>query len=137
MSPFRLLCYCRPRATFPPMPRSHLATPAASPPHALLKRRRCCPTARCWWRGDIMAAAILAARNYTTRPAGLGVAPAASPPHATNPRRRCCPTARCWWQGDLVLAALLAARHCTTLRSEDRRVGEEDTPPRATYQWRR
>ena len=25
---------------------------AASPPHALITRRRCCPTARCWWRGE-------------------------------------------------------------------------------------
>ena len=26
--------------------------PAASAPHALFTRRRCCPTARCWWLGD-------------------------------------------------------------------------------------
>ena len=33
------------------MPRSHLATRGASPPHATRTRRRCCLTARCWWQG--------------------------------------------------------------------------------------
>ena len=28
------------------------APPAALPPHAIRTRRRCCPTARCWWQGD-------------------------------------------------------------------------------------
>ena len=37
----------------------------------LVTRRRCCPTARCWWQGEIITAAILPARNCTTRPAGL------------------------------------------------------------------
>ena len=72
----------------------------ASPPHANITRRRCCPTARCWWQGD-MTAALLAARNCTTRPAGAGVPRLPSPPHAMDTRRRCCPTARCWWQGDM------------------------------------
>ena len=74
--------------------------PAASPPHALITRRRCCPTARCWWREDLIAAAPRGARNCTIRLPGCGAAPAASPPHATSTRRRCCPTARCWWQED-------------------------------------
>ena len=26
--------------------------PAASPPHASITRRRCCPSARCWWQGE-------------------------------------------------------------------------------------
>ena len=33
---------------------------AASPPHAYITRRRCCPTARCWWQGDLISAATLA-----------------------------------------------------------------------------
>ena len=78
---------------------------AASTPHAIITRRRCCPTARCWWQGDLATAAILAARNCTTRPAGPGVPPAASTPHALSTRRRCCPTARCWWQGDIRCSA--------------------------------
>ena len=86
---------------------------AASTLDAPLTRRRCCPTARCWWQRDLMAA-LLAARNCTTRPAGAGVPRAASTPHATITRRRCCPTARCWWQGDMMAAAILAARNCTT-----------------------
>ena len=66
-----------------------------------ITRRRCCPTARCWWQGDLVAvASFLAARNCTTRPPGRGVPPAASPPHALITRRPCCPTARCWWPGD-------------------------------------
>ena len=56
--------------------------PAASTPHAIVTRRRCCPTARCSWQGDITAA-FLAARNCTTRRAGPGRPPAASPPHAS------------------------------------------------------
>ncbi len=74
---------------------------AASTPHALITRRRCCPTARCWWQGDLMAASCVPARNCTTRPAGRGVPRAASTPHALITRRRCCPTARCWWQGEM------------------------------------
>jgi hypothetical protein len=50
----------------PRLPRSHLATPAASTPHGNFTRRRCCPTARCWWRGQGTTAAILQRR--TIRP---------------------------------------------------------------------
>src|SRR5258705_8280556 len=94
------------------MPRLHLATRAASTPHALFTRRRCCLTARCWWQGD-ETPAFLAARNCTTLPVGRGVPLAASPPIALVTRRRCCLTARCWWQGDLA-ACPLAARDWTT-----------------------
>ena len=34
--------------------------PAASPPHAMLTRRRCCPTARCSSQADLTTAASLA-----------------------------------------------------------------------------
>ena len=87
---------------------------ATSPPHATITRRHCCPTARCWWQGEMMAVAtVLAARNCTTRPWGRGPPQAASP-HAGLTRRHCCPTARCWWQGELIPAANLPARNCTT-----------------------
>ena len=39
---------------------------AASTPHATYTRRRCCPTARCWWQRDETSATMLAAR--TVRP---------------------------------------------------------------------
>ena len=55
---------------------------AASTPHAIITRRRCCPTARCWWQGDYNGSVSYAARNCTTRPAGLGLPRAASTPHA-------------------------------------------------------
>ena len=87
---------------------------AASPPHATITRRRCCPTARCWWQGDwVPAASYLPARNCTTRPAGPGLPRAASTPHAIFTRRRCCPTARCWWQGE-ISSGISRARNCTT-----------------------
>ena len=57
--------------------------PAASPPHAMFTRRRCCPTARCSSQGDCNGSLRLSrARNSTIRRAGLGRPPAASPPHA-------------------------------------------------------
>ena len=64
----------------------------------MFTRRRCCPTARCWWQGE-NGGSFLPARNCTTRPAGAGLPRAASTPRAIVTRRRCCPTARCWWQG--------------------------------------
>src|SRR5438094_5170852 len=82
------------------MPRSHLATRGASPPHATRTRRRCCLTARCWWHGDMIAVSVLPpARNCTTQPAGPGVPRATSTPDAPHTRRRGCPTARCWLAG--------------------------------------
>ena len=44
----------------PATPRSHLATPAASPPHARITRRRCCPTARCSSQEDCDSSGNLA-----------------------------------------------------------------------------
>src|SRR5437588_3499252 len=35
------------------------AAPAASAPHAIITRRRCCPQARCWWRGGQGSSGIL------------------------------------------------------------------------------
>ena len=37
---------------------------AASTPDALITRRRCCPTARCWWQGDITASILRSAELY-------------------------------------------------------------------------
>ena len=57
--------------------------PAASPPHAIVTRRRCCPTARCSSQADPAATtAISRARNSTIRRAAPGRPPAASAPHA-------------------------------------------------------
>jgi hypothetical protein len=39
-------------------PAGHGVPPAASTPHATFTQRRYCPTARCWWRGDLILAAI-------------------------------------------------------------------------------
>ena len=44
---------CTTRPAGPGLPR------AASTPHATVTRRRCCPTARCWWQGDMATAATL------------------------------------------------------------------------------
>ena len=75
--------------------------PAASPPHAMITRRRCCPTARCSSQAVTDGQRLLSrARNSTIRRAGPGRPPAASPPHAMLTRRRCCPTARCSSQAD-------------------------------------
>ena len=58
--------------------------PAASPPHAMFTRRRCCPTARCSSQAVLTSAFRSRARNSTIRRAGLGRRPAASPPHALH-----------------------------------------------------
>ena len=41
-------------------PAGHGVPPAASAPHAAGTRRRCCPTARCWWQQERVSAASLA-----------------------------------------------------------------------------
>ncbi len=71
-------------------------------PHAPITRRRCCPMARCWWRGDpIMVFKSSAARSCMIRRLARGRRPAAWAPHVPFTRRRCCPMARCWWRGDI------------------------------------
>src|SRR4029077_14849481 len=63
--------------------------PAASPPVALVSRRRCCPTARCSSQQVLTAAPLSQARNSTIRRAGPGRPPVALTPHAEVTRRRC------------------------------------------------
>ena len=87
--------------------------------HAMITRRRCCPTARCSSQADMTCNfSISRARNSTIRRAGLGRRPAASPPHALVTRRRCCPTARCSSQAVLARAAISRARNSTIQRTE-------------------
>ena len=50
---------------------------AASPPHGLATRRRCCPTVRCSSQEEV-ATALWRARNCTIQPAERGRPPAAS-----------------------------------------------------------
>ena len=57
--------------------------PAASARHAMLTRRRCCPMARCWWQGEITAAAIFSERG-TVRSGERDMEP---PPAASNTAR--------------------------------------------------
>src|SRR5258708_908958 len=102
-----------PGRSLPPMHRSHLATPATSPPHASDIRRRCCPTERCWWQADITTAlSILAVRNCTTLAAARGGPLLSSPPDACRTRRPGRPLGRSWWQGDL---ELIPPRNCPPL----------------------
>ena len=90
--------------------------PAASPPHAAITRRRCCPTARCSSQAVQATATLSRARNSTIRRPGPGRPPAASPTHAIVTRRRCCPTARCSSQA-ATTAALSRARNSTIRRA--------------------
>ena len=64
--------FSRQRGTVRPGQRDLDVPPAASTPHAVVTRRRCCPTARCWSQGDLTTAALLPARNCTIRRAGPG-----------------------------------------------------------------
>ena len=60
--------------TVRPGPRGTWSPVAASTPHGLITRRRCCPTARSWWRGELLTVSLLPARNCTTRSSMLGLA---------------------------------------------------------------
>ena len=55
--------------------------PAASTPHAMVTRRRCCPTARCWWQGDMIAA--LSNQRGTVRPGQRDLDCHGQPQHRT------------------------------------------------------
>src|SRR5437016_2032402 len=79
----------------------------ASPTHAPITQRRCCPTARCWWQEDKVAVLSLQALTCTTLLPLHGLLLAASTAHASVTRRRCCPMAGCWWPGDLIAVSTL------------------------------
>ena len=121
--------YLRERGTVRSGQRDLDAPPAASAPHAMFTRRRCCPTARCWSQEDIAAAALSPARNCTIRPAGPGLPPAASSLHAIFTRRRCCPTARCSSQ-EALTAAL--SRQRGTVRPGQRDLDRHRQPQHRT-----
>ena len=90
---------------------------AASPPHAVFTRRRCCPTARCSSQAVLTRSATLSrARNSTIRRAGPGVPLAASPPGGFFTQRRCCPTARCSSQVERILHRRLVRARNSTIR---------------------
>ena len=97
--------------------------PAASAPHAVFTRRRCCQTARCWRQAAPSLTAALTpcspARNYTIRRAGPGRRPETSLTPAPNNRRRCYLTARCSSQAAILVlaaAAVLAQARNSTIR---------------------
>jgi hypothetical protein len=121
------------------LPAGRGVTRTSSTPHALITRRHCCPTARCWWQEDLITAPILPARNCSTRPSGCtggdGLPRTASTPHVLITRRRCCPTARCWWQAEMLLAT---ARNCTTQAgSAGRGLPRSASTPHVTFTRRR
>ena len=85
------------------------ARPAASAPHAPVTRRRCCPQARCWWRGELDGSYL--EQRGAVRSGDGKLDGDRQPRHRTRAitRRRCCPTARCWWRGDRMAAAFLSS----------------------------
>ena len=63
-------------------------------------RRTCCATARCWWRGDLVAAALWRARNSMIRRPEHGPPRAILTLHALLMPRRCWATAKSWLRGN-------------------------------------
>src|SRR5207244_657875 len=112
-----------------------LLIPAASPPHALITRRRCYPTARCSLQGEIIL--LSRARNCTIRRAGPGRPPAALPSDAFLTRRRCCPLARCSSQEGIPSAPAPPPRNCTTRPARPGRPPPTSPPPQTAFLTRR
>jgi hypothetical protein len=89
---------------------------AASLPHATFIRRRCCPTARCWWRGDLFLVALLPAR--TVRPGQRDVECHWQPEHRTLLHTATLlPNGKVLVAEDIMAAAILQVRNYTTLGS--------------------
>ena len=90
--------------------------PAASPPHAIFTRRRCCPTARCSSQA-VMTHSVLRERG-TLRSGERDLDGHRQPRHRTLvTRRRCCPTARCSSQAVITARAISRARNSTIRRA--------------------
>ena len=80
---------------------------AASTPPAMFTRRRCCPTARCWWQGDRISSGALNERG-TVRPGERDLDCHGQPQHGTRLRAHgdvAVLTARCWWQGEILIGS--------------------------------
>ena len=88
----------------------NLRRPAASPPHALITRRRCCPTARCSSQA-VRQQRRRSRERGTLRSGERDLDGHRQPRHRTRSvtRRRCCPTARCSSQAGTATATYLAS----------------------------
>ena len=70
--------------------------------NAAITRRRCCPTARCWWRGDSATVVYLSSAELYDPATGNWSSTGSLGAARSITRRRCCPTARCWWREESV-----------------------------------